>query len=282
MALVPVLKKDDTGQVGPQGRGDAVVRAGATGWTVSRLAPSPDLAPFVDYHWIVRWDVATPERQPVIPQPVVHVAAERIDGDARVWVHGVNRARFVRELRRSGHVVASCLRPGGLRPFLTGPVSTVSGRVVPAGDLWETDDATAAHALLDSSADDAALIDDWEQWLREAAPAPDPRVDEVAAWMEQAEHRTDVVRAEQLAGVAGVGLRTLQRRFDEYVGVGPKWAVRRFRLLDAAAAAHAGAPVDWADLAGRLGFSDQAHLTRVFTEVVGVSPAAYRRQASLG
>ena len=259
-----------------------MVRTGATGWTVSRLAPSPDLAPFVDYHWIVRWDVASPVRQAVISQPVVHVAAERIDGDARVWVHGVNRARFVRELRGSGHVVASCLRPGGLRPFLTGPVSAVAGRVVPAGDLWATDDARTAQDLLASTADDAALVEGWEQWLREAAPAPDPRVDEVAAWMRHAEQDTEVVRAEQLAELAGVGLRTLQRRFDEYVGVGPKWAVRRFRLLDAAAAAHDGAPVDWADLAQRLGFSDQAHLTRAFTEVVGVSPAAYRRQASLG
>ena len=66
------------------------------------------------------------------------------------------------------------------------------------------------------------------------------------------------------------------------MGVGPKWAVRRFRLLDAASAAHAGAPVDWADLAQRLGFSDQAHLTRAFTQVVGVSPDAYRRRSSLG
>lgn len=279
---MPVLKKDDNGEVGPQGRGDAVLRTGATGWSVSRLAPSEDLASVVDYHWIVRWDVTSPVRQAVIPQPVVHVAAERIDGDARVWVHGVNRARFVRELRGSGHVVASCLRPGGLRPFLTGPVSAVAGRVVPAGDLWATDDATTAQTLLASTAGDAVLVQGWEQWLREATPVPDPRVDEIAAWMAQAEHRTDVVRAEQLAEFAGVGLRTLQRRFDEYVGVGPKWAVRRFRLLDAAAAAHAGAPVDWAELAQRLGFSDQAHLIRAFTEVVGVSPAAYRRQASLG
>src|SRR5699024_2790491 len=135
--------------MGPLGRSDAVVRTGdAPGWSVSRHAPSADLAPFVDYHWIVRWDVPEPRRQQVIAQPVVHVVAEELDGDARVWVHGVDRARFDRELSGRGHVVASCLRPGGLRPFLDGPVSAVSGRVVPAGELWATDDAAAAGRLL--------------------------------------------------------------------------------------------------------------------------------------
>jgi AraC-like DNA-binding protein len=33
----------------------------------------------------------------------------------------------------------------------------------------------------------------------------------------------------------------------------------------------------WAALAHALGFSDQAHLTRVFAQVVGTPPATYQR-----
>ena len=65
--------------------------------------------------------------------------------------------------------------------------------------------------------------------------------------------------------------------WPEYVGIGPKWVIQRFRILDAAAAAHAGAVTDWAGLAHELGFSDQAHLTRAFTRVVGTPPATYAR-----
>ena len=72
-------------------------------------------------------------------------------------------------------------------------------------------------------------------------------------------------------------VRALQRLFADYVGVGPKWVIQRFRILEAAAAALSDAPVDWAGLAQELGFSDQAHLTRVFSQVVGTPPAAYRR-----
>jgi transcriptional regulator GlxA family with amidase domain len=94
-----------------------------------------------------------------------------------------------------------------------------------------------------------------------------------------AEEDRSVIRAEQLAGHGSMSLRSLQRLFSEYVGVGPKWVIARWRILDAAAAAHSGEPVDWAALAVDLGFSDQAHLTRAFTAVVGTPPVTYERDA---
>ncbi|WP_346348757.1 helix-turn-helix domain-containing protein [Rhodococcus sp. T2V] len=96
-----------------------------------------------------------------------------------------------------------------------------------------------------------------------------------------AQRRRDFVRADQLAAHAGCSLRTLQRLFTEYVGIGPKWVIQRFRILDAAAAAHSGERIDWSALAYELGFSDQAHLTRVFTQVVGTPPATYQRANGL-
>lgn len=72
-------------------------------------------------------------------------------------------------------------------------------------------------------------------------------------------------------------MRTLQRLFAEYIGVGPKWVIQRLRILDAARAAHAGRPADWSALSNDLGFSDQSHLTRAFTSVVGTPPRTYER-----
>jgi AraC-like DNA-binding protein len=58
--------------------------------------------------------------------------------------------------------------------------------------------------------------------------------------------------------------------------------IQRCRLQDAAARAATAEPVDWALLAGELGFADQAHLTRAFTATIGVPPATYTRQAQPG
>ena len=118
-----------------------------------------------------------------------------------------------------------------------------------------------------------------EEYLLAADPRPDPVVADVRALVARAEEDRGLTRAEQLAERASTSLRSLQRLFTDYVGIGPKWVVARFRILDAAAAAHGGAVVDWAALATELGFTDQAHLTRAFTAVVGTPPATYARQA---
>jgi transcriptional regulator GlxA family with amidase domain len=108
---------------------------------------------------------------------------------------------------------------------------------------------------------------------------PDQTVDRVRALVAEVEGDRGLTRAEDLAGRAAMSLRSLQRLFGEYVGIGPKWVIARCRILDTAAVAHRGDPVDWAALAVELGFADQAHLTRAFTAVVGTPPETYRREA---
>ena len=82
-------------------------------------------------------------------------------------------------------------------------------------------------------------------------------------------------RVDQLSAASGISARSLQRLFADYVGVGPKWVMRRARLHEAAARADSGEPIDWAGLAADLGYADQAHLTRDFTATIGVPPARY-------
>jgi transcriptional regulator GlxA family with amidase domain len=57
--------------------------------------------------------------------------------------------------------------------------------------------------------------------------------------------------------------------------VAPAQVARRLRLQEAAAAATSDAPVDWARLAAELGYCDQAHLVRDFTNAIGTPPARY-------
>jgi AraC-like DNA-binding protein len=70
----------------------------------------------------------------------------------------------------------------------------------------------------------------------------------------------------------------MQRLFADYVGVSPKWVILRYRIHEALERAES--EVEWARLAADLGYSDQAHLVRDFTQTVGVSPTAYARALS--
>jgi AraC-like DNA-binding protein len=75
--------------------------------------------------------------------------------------------------------------------------------------------------------------------------------------------------------------RTLQRLFRRYVGVGPKWVLRRYRLHDGADLLARGEAAELADLALALGYFDQAHFSREFKDQIGLTPAEYatRNQA---
>ncbi len=244
---------------------------------VTRQVPAADLRSWIDYFWIVRWQAEEPHTQAVIPQPVVHVAAE----NGRLLAHGVGGSHFTRTLLGDGHVLGMALRPGAFRSFIGRPVNTVSRSVIAMGDLTGVDDRPIADALLRPGAADAELVGVAESWVRGLDLDRDPMIDTVAGLVTRAESDHTIVRAEQLAAVASMSLRSLQRLFGEYVGIGPKWVIQRFRLLDAAAVANSGTrfarDVDWAALAVDLGFSDQAHLTREFSRIVGTPPASYLR-----
>lgn len=90
------------------------------------------------------------------------------------------------------------------------------------------------------------------------------------------ERMTDPPSLERLAAELGTGPFALLRAFRAAYGMPPHtWLtdarVRRARhLLDAGAAT--------AEAAVAVGFTDQSHLTRHFTRIVGVPPGAYRRE----
>lgn len=78
-----------------------------------------------------------------------------------------------------------------------------------------------------------------------------------------------------LADEMGVGMRTLQRRFMEHVGVSPRQHLRwlRFERARQLLLQRKHRSVDVAMLAG---YSDQAHFVREFRRFAGVTPGRWR------
>ncbi|MER7581983.1 helix-turn-helix domain-containing protein [Kitasatospora sp. NPDC097691] len=236
--------------------------------SVDRLTPHPEVARFVEFYWLVRWDLhgLPPYEQKVLAHPNVHLVFEA----PRARVYGVDRSLFVRRLENTGHVLGVKFRPGAFRPFAGRPVSELADRSVPAAEYFGADADRFNARILDSP--DAALAD---AFLLPRLPAPDPVAGEVAAMVDRITGAPDLRRVDDLAEEFGVGVRRLQRLFAEYVGASPKWVLRRARLHEAAERAGTGGELDLAALAAELGYADQAHLTRDFTAAVGESPARY-------
>jgi AraC-like DNA-binding protein len=243
---------------------------------LGRYLPPPDLAPFLDHYWIVEWDLRgrPAHTQRTLPYPCVHVVFDR----ARTGIWGLTTGPFDYELKDAGKVCGLRFRPGAFRAFLGRPLHTITDQVLPLSAVFPWDEAAAHDAVLDTP-DDTAMVDASNALLRTVLPAPDPQVDKIAAILRAVEGTPGLTQVEALADVAGMGVRSLQALFSEYVGVSPKWVIRRFRLHEAADRLATGADVDLATLAHALGYFDQAHFTSDFRRLVGKSPGRYREEA---
>jgi AraC-like DNA-binding protein len=79
-----------------------------------------------------------------------------------------------------------------------------------------------------------------------------------------------------------VSVRTVQRLFTQYVGIGPQWVMQRYRLHDALERLDRRQRHDWTRFALDLGYYDHAHFLRDFRSLVGVTPAVYESQTLSG
>jgi AraC-like DNA-binding protein len=250
-----------------------------------RDAPvSEGLRPFVERYWSVRWDLTgkPPFRSEVLSHPSVNLSVES-GTEPRfgfvmpaVLLHGVVTRRFSVDLTGAGRVTAVKFRPGGFTA-LTGDLP---GRntVEPLGDrLGVPGSRLLADVLAPEDDDDRAAALDAA--LTPLATEPPGAYLDLLGLIGAMISDRELVRVDQVAALGGVSVRTLQRLFAGYVGVSPKAVLARYRLQDAAAAIDAGEVDDLAGLAVSLGWFDQAHFSRDFRAVVGVTPSAYLQRA---
>lgn len=243
---------------------------------LATVAPSPALAGFVEYFWIVEWDRRgqPPALQRVLPYPNAHLVFEH----GCTAIHGVVRGAFTRMLEGRGRVLGVHFWAGGLRPWLDGPVSALTDARVPADALLRGDAAVAEERILGAQ-DDAGMVAAADSLLCAALPPPDARAALARRAVAAAAAERGPTSVADLCATLALDERRLQRLFRDYVGVPPKWVIQRYRLQEAIW--HLGQDrayarsADLADLATRLGFFDQAHFTRHFTTLVGQSPRDY-------
>ena len=245
---------------------------GGRRFRLDRFPPAVDLADWVERHWVVTWELPPGRRDAatLLPHPCVNLVFDK----GHLMIAGVGRERFSYALAGRGRVFGVKFRPGAFQPFLGAPVSRLTDRTVPAAEVWGgavggLEAALAAAPEMDEMAWAA------EAFLRRRRPAPDPNVELVGKVVRALLDDRAISRVEDVARRFGLSTRSLQRLFQRYVGVTPKWVLRRYRLHEAAARLAEGTSGTWAEVAAELGYFDQSHFIRDFTAAIGLTPVAY-------
>ena len=252
---------------------------GAQRFRLARYESAADLKPFVEHFWIVAWDLRgqEPHVQKTLPYPCVHLVFD----PGRTAIFGVMRGAFEYRLEGAGRVLGVRFRSGGFRGVLGGSVATITDRTIPLSSVYELDPEAAEASVLGAEGD-AGMMQAAEAILRTRMPPADEMVGVVGGIIERIGADRTINRVDELAVQVGLSERALQRLFGDYVGVPPKWVIRRFRLHDAASRLANAEELNLTHLAQELGYADQAHFTRDFKAIVGRSPSDYRRTAASG
>jgi AraC-like DNA-binding protein len=238
----------------------------------ARLCAAPELAPWVDHYWMVSWDLRGLEPRLVesLPHPNVHVVFERLE--SRAW--GISTSKFSRMLEDKSHVFGVKFTPGGFCPFLRESVSSLANRSIPVDQIFGRAVEALEKTVLETENEDEmkAAVD---AFLVDRKPPLDERVDLARQLVERILREHDILTVDDFAARTGLSVRSLQRLFNQYVGVSPKWVIRRYRLHELLEQMHSGKPLDWAQLAVELGYFDQAHLINDFKSITGYAPTEY-------
>ncbi|MGW4534789.1 AraC family transcriptional regulator [Nocardia sp. NPDC004340] len=245
----------------------------------ARLPAGERVSRYVEWYWAVRWDRRgePPFHAEVLPYPCVNLTFERTHERTGAFVTGVWTTKYVRELAGAGETFGVKFRAGGFGAFTGLDVGALSDTSVPAAEIFPAAD-TLAEAVL--ATDDTLLRRELiEDFLvaAQGAEGDQSAYRQVLMIIEAMEHDRDLTRVDQVTERFGIPIRTLQRLFRRYVGAGPKWVLRRYRLQDGAHLLAEGRTSDLAALALELGYFDQAHFSNEFAKEIGMPPLEYAR-----
>ncbi|MCC3765242.1 helix-turn-helix domain-containing protein [Glycomyces sp. TRM65418] len=265
---------------GPTASGKGLLRPqeAARHIDLRRYPETGALGAYVERYWSVRWDL--PEgaayESVVIPHPCVNLSFMPVIG---AELHGPGLAVSRHPLTGEGRVFGVKFRPGGFTAFSGVEAAALADWSASASTVFGAE-ADELNAIVMSGAD-AQAIAVVSRFLAARAPErPDPRYGRLLAVVRAMLEDRSITRVDQVAARFAMSAKTLQRLFQDYVGLGPKTLIRRYRIHDAADRLAEDPHADLARLAAELGWSDQAHFTHDFKDLIGSPPAEYAAQCA--
>lgn len=208
--------------------------------------------------------------QEVLQHPGVNVVFQRDNS----YIRGIESRKSVNVLQGEGQIVGVLFRPGAFHCYFQAPVSTLTDQVVNISDYFTLDNNSFEEELftLKNKEEKIMIV---ERLLRQSIPDHDETVDLLNEVIDEIVYNASITKVEHLVHQFGISKRTIQRWFNQYIGVSPKWVIRRYRMHEAMELIERG--VDMTQLAMDLCYFDQAHFSKDFKAAVSKSPKQYAK-----
>lgn len=250
--------------------------------------PSPRLAPFIELIWAVRG--ATDNiSEAVLPngaielminfgptQKVTAYADRGVNEDfKRFWIAGMQERSLTIASPHGCDHMGVRFKPGGAHAFFESPMHDVSNQVIDLDLIIGETAAAELHErllMMTSHKERCATV---EQWLLQRRYAVHPYYATTRRAIDLLQSSSFRVSVTEICNRLGLSNRHLIEQFRRVVGVTPKSLSRIARFNAVVRATQNQTQHDWAGLAYRFNFADQAHLVREFRHFSGVTPVQF-------
>jgi AraC-like DNA-binding protein len=253
-----------------------------------RRPPRPELRPLVKELWYAdaiasevgdrEYSLPTGEMHLVfrLSETPLRLVQDASDGGGiglgHTIVGGARTGFYVKDTSRPACTVGAVLNAGASLPLFNTMARELAGRHTRLDELWGPSADSARSQILEAPSP-AARLDLFESLLALRLPRVRGLHPAVAMALERFQAS---VAVRSVVAESGYSHRRFLELFRDTTGLPPKQycRVRRFQRVLSCMAAQPAAR--WVDLALDSGYSDQAHFSREFRLMAGVTPGEYR------
>jgi AraC-like DNA-binding protein len=242
-------------------------------YQLRRYLPAPMLASLVEQFWLVDWDLRgqSPHTQQNLPDTNMHL----VISNQGAKVMGPVSKKYCYTMKGQGKIIAVKFNLGVLAERLSYPLDKALDREFGVADIFEFDQQELIENTLNAKSDEAAIAY-LSQKLQNNTIQLGPSLIKVQSLAEQIKNNNNINRVEILAELSHTSVRNIQRLFKTYVGLPPKWLIRKYRIHHALEMLE-NQQLSFAELATNLDYADQSHLIRDFSEFLDITPKQYSK-----
>jgi len=254
-----------------------------------RTRPGPILAPYIEWYWYVQSDDPTPRIQKIIPDGYPEFIFHYGD-PFRIYLHSrwelQGKALAAGQIRKYFHlentgttdIFGITFKPTALAHLFQLPMQPLTDKVIPIAQLPSSVSGIANAVGIHSSL--SGRIAAVENFLKAfVTEAPEQHVIDRSIGMVR--QHAGMISVLSMCSELGITDRQLQRLYNKYVGLSPKYYSRIVRFSTIFTQIKEG-KISWADVVSASGYYDQSHFIRDFKSFTGEDPTAFPfREASL-
>lgn len=237
-----------------------------------RYFPDVSLTGLVEQFWFVSWDLpkGLTHTQENLPDPNFHLIMKQ----SVLKIIGPVRKKYSFCMEGQGQIIGVKFSVGALSKLLNNDLSQHIDKEILAQEIFGKETIDKLYGLIGIDTDELCVNILQSALLPYSNNTYSPCLLKTKELISKIQNCHSITTVEKLSLKSSIPVRTIQRYFKKYVGLTPKWLIRKYRLRHALESLEAGQKTV-VDIVDELAYADQSHLIRDFKDLLGVTPSAY-------